>query len=208
MVADASLARDADTAGAGGTTAARAGPIPRLDEVSERRCGRVRVVAPEIGRIDPGGPPPVEKQVYRLLRRAMMSGVLLSGTSLSGRSLAESLGTSPQPIRDALKRLEADGVIESLNKSAYFVIAPTRRQFLDIQRLRLLVEGDAAATAARHATAADADRIAAIHDVYKRIDDFAESYRVNFLFHSEIYKLARSQLLLEVIENLMIGSVR
>ena len=171
--------------------------------MSERRRGRVRMVAPELGRIDPGQKPSVERQVYHLLRRAMMSGIIRSGTSLSGRSIAESLGTSPQPIRDALKRLEADGVIESRNKSAYFVIAPTRRQYLDIQQLRLLVEGDAVATAARNATAADADRIEEIHGVYRRVGDFAESYRVNFTFHFAVYRLARSQLLLDVIENLM-----
>lgn len=172
--------------------------------MSERRRGRIGLIAPNIGRIDSGQTQSVEKQVYHLLRRALMSGILMSGTSLSGRSIAKSLGTSPQPIRDALKRLEADGVIESRNKSAYFVVTPTRQQFLEIQQLRILIEGNAAGIAARNAATIDADRIEAIHELYTQTDQFEETCRLNFLFHSEIYKLARSRMLLNVIENLML----
>jgi DNA-binding GntR family transcriptional regulator len=166
------------------------------------RRGRSRLIAPDIGELDLNQGPSAERQVYALLRRAMMAGVFLPGSSLTGRSIAESLGTSPTPVRDALKRLEADGVIESRSKSAYFVIEPTRAEYLEILNLRMLLEGHAAGRAAHVATPTDISRIKAINERYASTDDLGESIRLNFMFHFEIYKLAKSVLLLNVLENL------
>lgn len=166
------------------------------------RRGRTRAIPPQLGSLDLSGGESIERQVYRLLRRAMMAGQIAPGSGLTGRSLADSLAISPSPVRDALKRLEADGVIESRNKSAYFVSELSREQYLDIINLRIQIEGYAAGEAARHAKADDVARIEAIHDSYTQTESFAESVRINYFFHFEIYKLARSPILIEVTENL------
>lgn len=166
------------------------------------RRGRTRATPPQLGSLDPADTASIERQVYRLLRRAIMAGQIAPGSGLTGRSLADSLAISPSPVRDALKRLEADGVIESRNKSAYFVSELSREQYLDIINLRIQIEGYAAGEAARHASAEDVARIEAIHRRYTQTQSFAESVRVNYFFHFEIYKLARSPILIEVTENL------
>jgi len=171
-------------------------------DLAPGRRGRIRATAPDLGSLDQTSDESIERQVYRLLRRAMMAGLILPGTGLTGRSLADSLGTSPSPIRDALKRLEADGVIESRNKSAYFVSELTREQYLDIINLRMQIEGYAAGQAARHASADDIARIEALHARYAATSDYAESVHINYLFHFEIYRLARSPILIEIAENL------
>jgi DNA-binding GntR family transcriptional regulator len=166
------------------------------------RRGRSRLIAPELGELDLSSGEAIERQVYRLLRRALMAGVFLPGQSLTGRSIAESLGVSPTPVRDALKRLGADGVIESRSKSAYFVGELSREQYLEVLNLRIRIEGYAAAEAARVATPEDIAQIEAIQARYTATQDVNESVRINFQFHFEIYKLVRSQILIDVVENL------
>jgi GntR family colanic acid and biofilm gene transcriptional regulator len=166
------------------------------------RRGRVRLAAPKLGKLEAGSPYSVERQVYRLLRRGMMSGLLAPGSSLTGRSIAESLGISPSPVRDALKRLEADGVIESRNKSAYFVGALSRERYIDIMNLRVQIERFAAAKAAEVARPEDIRRLSDINRRYAATTDIAEALRINYLFHFEIYKLANSSILIDVVENL------
>lgn len=131
-----------------------------------------------------------------------MSGVFVPGSSLTGRSIAESLGVSPTPVRDALKRLEADGVLQARSKSAYYLMTLSRAEYLEVLALRMQVEGYAADCAARVATPADVARIRSINDRYASTKDLAESIRLNFQFHFEIYKLAKSKVLLEIVENL------
>lgn len=131
-----------------------------------------------------------------------MAGLFAPGSSLTGRSIAESLAISPSPVRDALKRLEADGVIEGRDKSAYFVTELSRDQYLDIIKLRMVIEGEAAGAAAKASRAEDLARLEAIHLRYSNTTDVAESITVNYLFHFEIYKLAGSPILIDVVENL------
>lgn len=173
-----------------------------MKTTSFRRRGRPKTPAPELGTINTALPESVERQVYGLLRRAMMEGVFTPGSSLTGRSVAESLGCSPTPVRDALKRLEADGVVVGRSKSAYFVLEPTRQQYVEVLNLRLELEGFATGSAAKHATSTEVDCIEAINERYVVATDVAETVRLNFHFHFEIYRLARSQLLIDIIENL------
>jgi GntR family transcriptional regulator, colanic acid and biofilm gene transcriptional regulator len=168
------------------------------------RRGRVRVPSPDIGEIDRDSDLSVERQVYALLRRAMMSGRFAPGAPLTGRSIAEGLGISSSPVRDALKRLEAHGIVSGRNKSAYFVSKLSRRQYLDIIALRMLIEGEAAASAAECATPAAIDRIRRIHGLYSETDDVAEHVRLNYLFHFEVYSIAATSIVIEVVENLWV----
>jgi DNA-binding GntR family transcriptional regulator len=168
----------------------------------QRGRGRYRLETPDLGELDLDSSVSAERQVYLLLRRAIMSGVFIPGSSLTGRSIAESLGVSPTPVRDALKRLEADGVLRVKSKSAYYLIRLSRAEYLEVVALRLQVEGYAAECAARVATAADIVRIQNINDRYASTKDLKNSIRLNFQFHFEIYKLVKSKVLLDLVENL------
>lgn len=179
------------------TEISRAGP----------RRGRVRLATPDIGQIHSTASLSVERQVYDLIRKALMSGMFLPGSRLTGRSIAQALGISPTPVRDALKRLEADNIIESRSKSAYFLNQPNREEYVEVYALRLKLEGWAAARAAQSATKSDVKNIASINERYLSASTLRDSIQLNFLFHFEVYKLAKSKLLLDIIEDLwmMIG---
>lgn len=168
---------------------------------AKTRRGRVRQIVPDLGSIDPNSAESAERQAYALIRRAIMMGVFEPGATITGRSIAESLGVSSTPVRDALKRLEADGVVEGRHRSAYHLKELTRSQYLEVMSLRALMEGRAAAEAAKLATDDDIVRLATINDEYRHATK-RESIRANFYFHFEIYCLAKSQLLLDLIEKM------
>ncbi|AWB25866.1 GntR family transcriptional regulator [Methylobacterium currus] len=136
-----------------------------------------------------------------------MSGMILPGNAVTSRSLSKAMGVSSTPVREALKQLEAEGVLASRNKSAFFVTAPTRGEFREILDIRLLLEGFAIRRAAQVATDENLAAFRALNAQYEAVlrDPTANrgrSLAPNFRFHFEIYRLAGSPLLMTTIEGL------
>ncbi len=142
------------------------------------------------------------EQVYGLIKEALMAGLLAPGTAITGRSIAQGLGISPTPVRDALKRLEADGVVEGRSKSAYCVNELTRETYIEILNLRCDGPEVAVALAAETATPDDVRYLENVNAKYIVARSMTESIKLNYLFHFGVYKLARSAVLREVIANL------
>jgi DNA-binding GntR family transcriptional regulator len=168
-------------------------------------AGRRKASAPPLPRITPTEGISVERQVYDTLRYAFMSGAIQPGIGLTSRSLSEALGVSPTPVREALKRLDADGAVVSKNKSAFFVYEPDKVDFAELFEVRMLLESRAIRNAAANASAGDMHIIGAINDEYQRLlasenRPIAYTLQVNFRFHFELYKLSRSKVLVEMIE--------
>ncbi len=107
--------------------------------------------------------PTLSAQVYRDLRNAILIGTYPPGTHLTLRALADELGTSVMPVREAVQRLAAEhAVVLSPNKSIR--IPPLDRAEIEqLWRLRILIEGDVCLLAAGRATAAQIDAVAALN---------------------------------------------
>jgi GntR family transcriptional regulator, colanic acid and biofilm gene transcriptional regulator len=166
------------------------------------RRGRPQPPAPPILPIDLGLPVSIERQVYQRVREALMSGLLAPGASLSGRSLATVLGVSAQPVRDALKRLEADGVLESRPQSGFYLRNPSAREFREIIDIRQRLEGLAGRIAAENI---DGDFLAELRETNGKLFDGKQkgiySLERNYRFHFLIYARANRPTLLAAIEN-------
>jgi len=125
---------------------------------------------------------------------------------LTSRSLSGALGVSSTPVRAALKRLEAAGVLVSKAKSAFFVKDPDQVDFKEILDIRLNLEGLAVREAARHATKKDLVQVRALNIEYERLVTAEhggdESLIPNYEFHFKIYRLSGSHTLVELIANL------
>lgn len=149
----------------------------------------------------------IERQVYQALRVALMGGAVRPGEGLTSRSLSEALGVSPTPVREALKRLDADGALVSRSKSAFFVYDPDRVDFTEIFEIRLMLESHAIRRAALRATPEQLAPAVEVNDEYQKIllsdePSSPHSLQVNFRFHFELYKLSGSAKLVEMIETL------
>jgi GntR family transcriptional regulator, vanillate catabolism transcriptional regulator len=101
---------------------------------------------------------PVSRRVYRNLREAIISGDLPPNTRIVEGEFARLLGVSRTPLREALSRLEIDGLVSQEPGTGYST-NDTQRQLEDIFHLRKALEGYAARLVAETATAGLVDRL-------------------------------------------------
>lgn len=135
------------------------------------------------------------------LRALIQAGQLEPGAVLRQRELAERFGVSPTPVREALRRLEAEGfVITELHREA--TVVPVDDGRLEENLLIMAnLEALAAGLAAEKVTDEDLDDLAAIHDDLRSVapGDVAALLDLNRRFHFRIYEAARSPVLISLL---------
>lgn len=140
---------------------------------------------------------------YTRLRAAIHDGRIKPGDRVREADLAEWLGISRTPVRDALKRLETDGLLTSAPRRGLVVAELDQQQVSELYAMRDVLEGLAARLAAQHATPAE---IAAMRDLLERQtrtphDDLPSLARLNRLFHEVVYRAARNRYLVDVLDS-------
>jgi DNA-binding GntR family transcriptional regulator len=144
------------------------------------------------------------------LRERILGGEYVPGERLGEVDLAEKLGVSRTPVREALRRLAAEGLVDiTTNKGARVVEYP-RHDLERIFEIRARVEGLAARAAAELASTADIDRLEHIATVLKERSDagrLEEVYRLNAEYHSTLNGLAGSTVVTATVGQLVHSSV-
>ena len=85
-----------------------------------------------------------QARVIAEMRRRIITGEAKSGALLSEIALAEELGVSRTPVREALKQLQTEGLVEIRPRVGTFVSAPSRRDITELFEMKELLEGAAA----------------------------------------------------------------
>jgi DNA-binding GntR family transcriptional regulator len=147
----------------------------------------------------------LRSQVYDSLRDALTAGRFAPGQKLSFRYIAGTLGVSLTPVREAIRRLVAEGAFEMRPNRSVRVPPMTRDRVLELRDIRMAVEGLATGKAAALATrehVANLRRIAAeLLAVRSRGDTAADRQKIRE-FHFALYAIAGQPTLLRVIEGL------
>lgn len=110
-------------------------------------------------------------RAYDDLRAAILGGTYEDGSHLSEVRLAETLGCSRTPVREALRRLSAEGLVEFLPNRGARVVAWSTAELEDVFRIRALLEGHGAFLAA---TAMSQASIAELHGMADRMDELVD----------------------------------
>ena len=97
--------------------------------------------------------------VFARLLKSILEGQLAGGTIVQERRLADQMGVSRSPMRDALGRLEGQGLLVRNSRGILTVRVVTLEDYLNCLNLRLLIEPTAAALAAERMGKADLDRL-------------------------------------------------
>lgn len=147
------------------------------------------------------------QRVYRGLRDFLMAGQLQPGQKLTLRELAAALNVSPMPVREAVRRLSAEGALEMLPNRRIRVPVVTKARFRELLRIRIAVEGLAVEEAARRIRMDDVDRMEELNRLFaaemqRRQADGAKLWRINKDIHFLLYEAAGMPMLLPVIEGL------
>lgn len=144
-------------------------------------------------------------QIYQQLRRNFMAGRYAPGQKLKLRDLAEQLGISVTPVREALARLASDYAVVQVDHRSVQVAAMDVSRFNEIRELRMDLEAKAAGYAAHNATR---DEIRRLVEIHKRLKDarasqsHADILLANQEFHLELCASAHMPVLQQLIEAL------
>ncbi len=160
------------------------------------RLDHVRVRLPDDRVIDRTS---ATEAAARELRALILSRELPAGALLHQAELAKQLGVSRTPLREALQRLSAEGLVRLDPHRGAIVACPTIAEVDEIYELQMMLESTAARGAAANRSAEGLARVEeALMQHYKSDDDpaWVES---NITFHTSIYQLADRPLLLEII---------
>jgi DNA-binding GntR family transcriptional regulator len=153
-------------------------------------------VALPLPRLPIAQPRPLREQAYGTLRQAIVEGAYPAGAKLVEAELAAALSISRTPVREALHKLELEGLVERSPGGGLRVAALSPGEIEEIYGLRAVLEGYAARLAAPRTTPADAARLTAILDASATAmadDDRQRLLRLNVEFHAALVALAGSR---------------
>ena len=144
-------------------------------------------------------------RVYQELRTALMEGRLWPGQRLKIRDLAAALSVSETPVREAVMQLVRERGLEMQTSRAITVVRLTLGQYTELRRIRLELEGLAAAEAAPRSTPAIVEELEALNAELSAAEaarDWPAAVRANWRFHYRVYRTAEMPELLGIIETL------
>lgn len=149
---------------------------------------------------------------YERLCEEIRSGKLPPGSRLRETEIAERLAVSRTPVREAIRRLEADGLVDHLPRSGAVVRKLEYPELMELYEMRTVLEGTAARLAARAASPVELEELVAINDEMRAAAGRPEVViGLNRQFHKLLLDAARNRFLLRAmatVENtlLILGS--
>lgn len=143
-------------------------------------------------------------QVFERLENDILSGAYPRGTVLTEVKLCEALGVSRTPVREALRRLEQEHIVETRSKGI-LVLGISFDDARIIYSIREHIEGLAAAECAKHITEDELSELREITELQEFFTAKQESERIKELdsrFHSAIYRFTGSAVYYDALEPL------
>lgn len=148
---------------------------------------------------------PLREIVFESLRGAIISGTLKPGERLMEVQLAEKLGVSRTPIREAIRKLELEGLVVMMPRRGAYVADFSIKDITDVLEIRASLEGLASALAALRITE---DEIEELEMTAVRFNqaieegDFDKIVQLDIDFHDIIFKATRNEKLMQINNNL------
>jgi DNA-binding GntR family transcriptional regulator len=147
-----------------------------------------------------------EDGVYLKLKTAIRKRYIKQGSQLVEVALAQQLGVSRTPVRSAIKRLEAEGLVNSIPNRGAFVITPTQREIEETFLVRAQLEIMATRLASSHITAKQIEELRNLINLETKVFDESnldEYYTANDNLHLKIAELSGNRVLYSYIKELL-----
>jgi len=141
---------------------------------------------------------------YDGLREAILSGELTAGQPLPQEEIASQLGVSRLPVREALRQLEAEGMVVLRPRRGYVVASLDVDEIRDIFEVQAMIEERAAFEATVKRTPADVAELRRYLDELDRLSavtplDIAEFTKYNSFFHERLFAISQREYLCRVL---------
>ncbi len=148
---------------------------------------------------------PLREIVYEELKLLIVKGKIKPGMRLMEEELAEDMGVSRTPIREAIRKLEKEGLITIEPRRGAYVSQLSKQDMVEILEVRQNVEGFAAELAAKRITEEEKIELRKIAEEYEiavKENDMAAMIKADTAFHHVIVEATRNKILIQMVEQL------
>ena len=148
---------------------------------------------------------PLRDIVFEHLREAILTGKLEPSTRLMEVQLAEELGVSRTPVREAIRKLELEGLVEMIPRKGAYVADVSVKDVEEVLEIRTGLEGFASMLAAQRMNREDIDELKRILVIFKEAYDANDSEKMveaDIAFHEVIFKATMNKKLMQINNSL------
>tara|TARA_R110002110_G_scaffold50083_7_gene148534 strand:- start:4225 stop:4908 length:684 start_codon:yes stop_codon:yes gene_type:complete len=145
---------------------------------------------------------PQGNTAYRRLLEEIRQGALPPGARLRETELAERLGISRTPIREAIRQLEADGLVAHIPRQGATIRVLDYSEVMELYEMRTVLEGTAARLAARAASNIELEELASLNAELAAAKDSRTAYDLNRQFHMTLLDAAKNRYLTKSVNAL------
>ncbi|HZK87851.1 MAG TPA: GntR family transcriptional regulator [Anaerovoracaceae bacterium] len=147
---------------------------------------------------------PLAENLYTQIQMDIIKGILPAGKKLTEQSLCEQYKVSRTPVREALRQLEIEGLVENIPNRGSFVVGFTSQDIKDIYELRKTYEIQAVKWAIERINEDELDELGEIFEFmefYTKKHDIDKMLNINSNFHQLIYSSSRNKMLRQVLSS-------
>lgn len=147
----------------------------------------------------------LSEDIAESIKTAIIKGKFKPGEKISEGELAESMGISRTPLREAFRKLENEGFIRIIPRKGAVVANIDAEEAINLYEIKSTLEGLAARLAASNMKTKDIDKLEKINNELKELidkNDLESFYKVHTKFHEGFVKLCGNRRLIQMISNL------
>lgn len=148
---------------------------------------------------------PLREVVFNTLREAIVKGELKPGTRLMEVQLAEKMGVSRTPIREAIRKLELEGLVNMIPRKGAHVADLSVKDIMDVLEVRASLDGLATFLSASRITDGELKELRQIQSqftAYMEKGNLHGTVKKDVEFHDVIYRSSRNEKLIQIVSNL------
>jgi DNA-binding GntR family transcriptional regulator len=145
---------------------------------------------------------PSGKDTYLRIVADIRSGAILPGDRLTETELAARFGVSRTPVREAIRQLEADGLVSHTPRVGATLRKLDYAEVSELYEMRSVLESTAARFAARAASDVELGELCQLHNAMRSTDDALSRAQLNFQFHQALLDAARNRFLLQAAQSI------
>jgi DNA-binding GntR family transcriptional regulator len=141
-------------------------------------------------------------KVFSRIQNDILNGVYQPGDSLTEKKLCEELGVSRTPVREALRQLELEELVQSTPNKGVIVTGVTQKDVEEIYIIRIMIEGLAARWATEHITPRDIQELKDALDLeefYTMKKEAEHILKLDSKFHDILFRASKSKPLMHML---------
>lgn len=148
---------------------------------------------------------PLRDVIFNTLREAIITGELKPGERLMEVQLAEKMGVSRTPVREAIRKLELEGWVSMIARKGAQVAGLSIKDIMDVLEVRASMDGLATALSTARITDEELKELNSIHTQFISFmekDNLPGQIKKDVEFHEIIYRSSRNDKLIQIVSNL------